>query len=133
MTRIAIASDDEHQLARHTGRCRGFVIFDIVDGVAARVGYRPNDFTGHARGECHEHHAHAAGQGHHSHDGLINALQDCCALLTRGMGPRLVNDLAAVGIEAFVCDATEVEGAAEAFARGDLAHGESAPCPHWAR
>jgi len=126
--KIAIASDDERTIARHTGRCRGFVVFEIADGQAARCEYRANRFTAHARGQCsgaaEEPHAHS--DGHHCHSSLRSALGDCCALITGGMGPRLVADLARQGIDACVCDVADVDAAALEFAAGRLAR-----LDHW--
>ena len=41
--RIAVPSDNEQTIAAHTGRCRGFVIFDIDNGEAKKVEYRMNN------------------------------------------------------------------------------------------
>jgi len=46
--RIAIPSDDEIKVAAHTGRCGGFVIYDVNDGHCEKVEYRSNKFTSHA-------------------------------------------------------------------------------------
>ena len=118
--RIAVASDDGVTLAAHTGRCGGFVVFDIADGVATRREYRPNTFTGHARGECEGGHQSGADHAHQSHGPLLEAIGDCGALLSRGMGPRLRVDLAAHNIEACVTAVAQLEQAAEQFAAGQL-------------
>ena len=125
--KIAIASDDQKTIAAHTGRCRGFVVFEVEGEQATRREYRENKFTGHAHGQCggetHETHA-----GHHSHGSLIDALGDCCAVVTRGMGPRLVTDLAAQGIDAYVCDGDDVEQAAAEFSAGRLPRVDGRGC-----
>lgn len=118
--RIAVASDDGAQVALHTGRCRGFVVFDVAGQDAARVGYRENTFTAHARGECTGEHAPAEPHGHHSHGPLVEALADCQVLVTRGLGPRLVADLSTRGVDAYVCTVDRVDDAARLFALGQL-------------
>lgn len=118
--KIAVATDDGINVAGHTGRCQGFVIFEIADGIATRLEYRPNAFTAHARGECAGDHAPGAQPGHHSHGPLLEAIGDCSALVSRGMGPRLKNDLAARGIDALVTRSPQVEQTAEEFASGRL-------------
>ena len=125
--RIAIATEDSSTVAAHTGRCAAFAIFDIADGKAMRLEDRPNTFTGHARGECHHTgegaatHSHQGPEHkHHSHHSLLDALADCKALVTRGLGPRLVADLRSRGIDVHVCSVKSVEQAAEYFARGHL-------------
>ena len=121
--RIAIASDDEKTIARRTGRCRGFVVFEVADGQATRSEYRQNRFTEHARGQCPGELGEARSHpgGHHSHSPLISAIGDCCTLITRGIGPGLAADLGRQGIDACVCAVSEVEDAAHEFAAGRLA------------
>lgn len=119
--KIAIASDDQVRVAAHTGRCRGFAIYEIAEGTACRLEYRPNTFTAHALGQCAGGHAHDSAAGHsHSHATLLDALADCQALVTRGAGPRLVTDLAARGIEVWACVVESAEEAARQFADGTL-------------
>ena len=126
--RIAIASDDGVQIAAHTGRCRGFVIFDVTGQTAARVEVRTNGFTAHARGECQGDQPHPGSAGHQAHGPLVSALSDCRVLITRGLGQRLVVDLAAQGIEAFVCAIDGVDDAADLFARGQLPRAAGGVC-----
>jgi len=118
--RIAIASDDGKTIAAHTGRCACLVVFEVAGGAARWVECRPNTFTDHARGQCTGDPHAARAPAHHSHAPLVNALADCCALVTRGLGRRLVDDLARVGIEVVVTSATRVEDAAADFAAGRL-------------
>jgi predicted Fe-Mo cluster-binding NifX family protein len=117
--RIAVATDDGELIATHAGRCRGVVVFEIDGNTARRIEERSNTFTAHARGECEGHHD-APGGGHHSHAGLIGAVADCQALITRGMGPRLAADLSAHGIDPFVSGVERVADAAGLFAQGRL-------------
>jgi len=128
--RIAIASDDSARVAVHTGRCAGFVIFDVCGRVATRVEHRPNTFTAHAQGSCAGHHAAAAESSQHSHGPLLDALHDCRVLITRGLGPRLVADLATRGIEAYVCNADQVDDAAVQYAEGQLGRATGTGCCH---
>jgi predicted Fe-Mo cluster-binding NifX family protein len=118
--RIAVASDDGVRVALHTGRSQGFAVFEVTGNTATPVEQRPNTLTAHARRECDGGHTHPAGSSHHSHAPLIEALNDCRVLVTRGMGPRLVADLAACGIDAYVCDVDAVAEAARLYALGQL-------------
>ena len=125
--RIAIASDDEKTIASHTGRCRGFAVFEVADGQATRREYRENEFTRHAHGECPGEHGDSQ---HGSHGPLLSALGDCCAVIARGMGPRLVSDLATQGIDAYICNSTGVDDAVREFAAGRLQRLEGGGCCH---
>jgi predicted Fe-Mo cluster-binding NifX family protein len=128
--KIAIASDDGVHIASHTGRCGGFAIYEVVEQAATPTEYRANTFTAHAGGECHTETEHAPAAEHHSHAPLINAIRDCRVLVTRGLGPRLVNDLAAQGIEVYVCSSSEVEDAARQYAEGLLPRVAGTGCCH---
>ncbi|HNQ21632.1 MAG TPA: NifB/NifX family molybdenum-iron cluster-binding protein [Phycisphaerae bacterium] len=120
MARVAFASDDGTAIAAHTGRCACFVIYNVADGQAPRVESRANTFTTHAQEGCAGPHAPGPPAGHHSHASLLDALADCQVLVTRGLGPRLLADLGARGIDVCVCNADGVEDAARLFAAGQL-------------
>jgi predicted Fe-Mo cluster-binding NifX family protein len=125
--RIAIPSDDGTNVASHTGRASGFVIYDIENNEASRVEYRTNRYTAHAQGKCDgdEHHS---DHQHHSHDDLLGALHDCTVMLAHGMGPRLVNDLTHRNIQVTFCDETLAEDAAKKLASGQLTTREDSGC-----
>jgi len=126
--RIAIATDDGKHVAGHTGRCRGFAVYDVEGDAVTPREYRENTFTHHQRvGPSGEHDHHAAA---HSHAPLIQALDDCSVLISRGMGPRLLADLSARGIDAFICDADGVEQSARDFAAGRLQRLDGGGCCH---
>jgi hypothetical protein len=61
---------------------------------------------------------------------LLEALSGCQALVTRGMGPRLVSDLNSKGIAAHVCDVEDVAQAARLFAKGQLTRVEGGGACH---
>jgi len=92
--KIAVASDDQEKIAQHFGRTRGFLIFSVDEDKVTKRTYIENNFTGHVRGQHHEH-GHNQGHGHqhrHSHSSILEALQDCEVVISRGMGRRLLDD-----------------------------------------
>ena len=126
--RLAIASDDGQSVAAHAGRCACFVVFEFEAGDLIGQGVRRNTHTAHARGQC-------SGEGHSSHGpgshgSLLDALSDCQAFISRGMGPRLRADLASRGIEAVVCQETDAKRAAELYSGGNLASAGQGTCDH---
>ena len=128
--RIAIATDDRTTVAAHTGRCAGFMIYDLDAGAAAFVEFRPNPNAARHSERREENGKHECSTGH-SHDTIVEALAGCAALVTRGMGPRLINDLAAHGMQAHVCAAGPVEEAARLLAEGRLASAnQGGTCRH---
>ena len=122
--RIAIASDDEAQIAQHFGRTRGFVVVDVDNGNAESREYRRNTFTGHARG--------LEGAGHEvdRHGPVLSALRDCQVVISRGMGRRMYDDLKQAGLEVFITDETDVNEAVARYARGALVDRPELGCQH---
>lgn len=117
--RVAIPSDDQLNVAGHTGRCGGFMILDVTDEGAKRVEYRSNSYTQHAT----QHMPGATqqqGKGGHSHNRLLDAIGDCQAIVALGMGPRLVNDLDAAGIQVFFSRETNIDKIGELMASGSF-------------
>ena len=127
--RVAIPSDDGTNMASHTGRASGFIVYDIEAEEAYRVEYRSNTYTAHAKGECNEdqHHTH---QGYHDHEELLDALHDCQIMIAQGMGPRLVMDLSRRGIEVLFCNQHVADEAAQQYAAGDLVSTGKSSCGH---
>ncbi|MBD3409193.1 MAG: iron-molybdenum cofactor biosynthesis protein [Ignavibacteriales bacterium] len=113
--RIAIASDDGIKIAGHFGRARGFVYADVEDGEVKNREFKANDITGHAQGHTHGH-AH----GQHSHAPIIAALEGVDAVISRGMGRRIYDDLMAAGKRALITEEVEVDNAVAAYVKGDL-------------
>lgn len=131
--RIAVASDDGINVAAHTGRCKGFVTYDISNRTATRIEFLANSHTAHARGECDGQHGHDRAGAHHAHAPLLDALRGCRALVTRGLGPRLVADLATRGITAHICIDCSADDAARLFAEDRLivaGHDHGCCCHH---
>jgi predicted Fe-Mo cluster-binding NifX family protein len=119
--KIAIASDDERTISSHFGQTRGFVVFE-VEGKNRE--YRPNTFTGHARG--------LEGAGHEidRHGPILSALSDCKVVISHGMGRRIYDDLKNAGIEVFVTDETDVLRAFDLYVQGKLTDHPERSCSH---
>lgn len=122
--KIAIPTNDGTKVAAHTGRCRGFVVYRVSGREALRLEYRESRHTAPECGGSPEESRPCARPAHHSHESLVGSLADCEALVTRGLGPRLVADLTARGVGVFVCTTEDVEEAARQFAEGRLARAE---------
>lgn len=127
--RIAIPSDDGVNIAAHTGRAGGFIIFEVENYQAVKLEYRDNQYTAHAKGECNDEKSEERHQ-HRSHSELLGALNDCQIMIARGMGPRLVADLSRRGIEVVFCDHEVAEDAAVQFAAGELVSTGKSCCDH---
>lgn len=122
--KIAIVSDDEKTIASHFGRTRGFVIFDVEGKEIKGQEYRLNTFTGHARGldgASHEIDRHAP---------ILNALKDCQAVISHGMGMRIYNDLKESGMDVFVTEETDVKKALDLYLNDKLIDRPELGCSH---
>ena len=87
--RIAIPSNDMTTVSAHFGRTKGFMIFDIENNKVTNKEYKVNTFTGHSQNK-HEEHDH--GKHKHSHETILNALNECEVVIAGGMGKRLFDD-----------------------------------------
>lgn len=122
--KIAVASDDGQAISAHFGRTRGFVIYDVDGKNVKDHEYRPNTFTGHARGLEH------AGHDIDRHGPILSALADCAVVISHGMGRRMYDDLRTAGIESFITDETDVSAAVEAYSKGELVDRPERGCKH---
>jgi predicted Fe-Mo cluster-binding NifX family protein len=131
--RIAVATDDRVGIASHFGRCGGFVVFEVDGEKVTEVAFRENRFGHHGirnvqqeeKSDGHE------GHGHHGHERFADALQDCEAVICRGMGERAKVDLAARGICAVMARGDiSAQDAALQYAGGTLAISTEAGCQH---
>jgi predicted Fe-Mo cluster-binding NifX family protein len=122
--KIAIASDDERTISSHFGQTRGFVVVEVESKEVKNREYRPNTFTGHARG------LESAGHEIDRHGPILSALSDCKAVISHGMGRRIYDDLKEAGIEAFITDETEVQKALDLYLNGTLVDRPERGCSH---
>jgi predicted Fe-Mo cluster-binding NifX family protein len=122
--KIAIASDDEKTVASHFGRTKGFVVYEVEEGKMKSQEYRPNTFTGHARGLA------DTGCETDRHGPILAALRDCKAVISHGMGRRIYNDLQQAGIEVFITDETDVEKVLGLYLSNGLVDRPELGCDH---
>ena len=125
--KIAVATNDQHTVTGHIGRCRSFMIVDIENGKIVNREMRENTFTHHRMGHEHQHH-HGQGEGHHSHHALIQGLQDCNFLISSGGGWRVVEDLKQNNIGTLFTDIRLIDEAVNQFIRGELVNLDDLTC-----
>lgn len=122
--KIAIASDDQVKIAPHFGRTKGFIIIELENGSVKESVYRKNNFTGHQRGL--KGHNHEPGK----HNPILAALNDCKAVISHGMGRRLISDLNVAGIQSYLTEEVEVEKAIKLYSEGRLDNNPDLGCKH---
>ena len=116
--RIAVASDNGKMVASQSEPCKGFVIFDLREGAIRRLEYRDHA-TNAAPAAIDPPGATRSGRE------ISDALADCQALVTRGLCPHLIAELAKSRIPAYLCCVEDVEKAAAMFAAGSLTMAEA--------
>jgi predicted Fe-Mo cluster-binding NifX family protein len=121
--KIAVPSNDRKTLCPHFGRTEGFLIFQTSNQQVLTTEYRPNTFTQHVMGQEHHHH-----QEPHSHNRILNALEDCEAVIAGGMGHRLQQDLIQSGKEIYITSQSEALTAVTLFLQNKLASDKDACC-----
>ncbi|MBL0177097.1 MAG: dinitrogenase iron-molybdenum cofactor biosynthesis protein [Ignavibacteria bacterium] len=141
--KIAAVSEDGSTISRHFGRAPYYVVVTVENGLITAKETR--DKLGHAQfasGE-HEHgehghgehgggghgHGHGAGGGqghgfgaesHSRHHMMAAAIDDCEALLARGMGAGAYQSLQSLNIQPKITDIANIEDAVRAYVDGTL-------------
>jgi len=109
--RIAVSTSDDRTVGGHLGRASRFFIYTVE-------GERPAGRDLRLVAPIHP--PEGSGLPHGSHEAMVEALSDCSAVLTGGIGPGMVRALNAVGITAVVTDLTDPDAAVSAFVQGQL-------------
>ncbi|RKZ29636.1 iron-molybdenum cofactor biosynthesis protein [bacterium] len=122
--KVAIVTDDKKTIASHFGRAAGFVIYEIENTEIINEEYRPNTFTGHARG------MEDAGHRLDPHGPVLAALADCDVVISHGMGRRIYNDLKSANVEVFITEETNIANALDSFIKGSLVDRPELGCDH---
>lgn len=128
--KIAVASNNQSLISAHFGRTRGFVIAEIQNNKVINKEYRDNTFTEHSHHSGDHHHNHSDGDHNHSHENILNALRDCQAVISNGMGRRIYDDLQSVNIKPYITTERNVDSAIELFINNKLDDNPNLGCRH---
>jgi predicted Fe-Mo cluster-binding NifX family protein len=125
--KIAVVSEDGHTISQHFGRAPYYLVFTVDNKEI--VGKELRDKVGHqqfAQGNR-EHSADNDPRGHgfgaHSdakHARMIEAIQDCEAVIVRGMGRGAYLAMEQAHIRPFVTELADAEDAVKAYIGGTL-------------
>ncbi len=136
--KIAIPSDDGLTVAPHTGRAKGFVIFEITENNYQKLAYRTVQSEDTSADEsvckskaCNGHQSHNEhGHSHKNHSVVLDLISDCDIVLAGGAGPRLVNDLSLRGIKIGFCRERTIDDIARLFTENKLEILSQGICDH---
>lgn len=124
--KVAVITDDGTTISQHFGRAEYYLVFTIEDGEVTEREMRSKLGHHHFSDEQHdhEHDPRGHGFGEHAasrHDRMMQAIQDCEALIVRGMGRGAYMALAEANIKPVVTDFQLAEDAVKAYIEGSLA------------
>jgi tRNA-Thr(GGU) m(6)t(6)A37 methyltransferase TsaA len=125
--KIAVITEDGETISQHFGRAPHYLVFTVEDKKI--VGKELRDKVGH-RQFAEEDHRHASrndprghGFGAHSeskHARMIESIQDCEAIIVRGMGRGAYYAMEQAKIRPFVTEFANAEDAVKAYIDGTL-------------
>lgn len=124
--KIALITDDGKTISQHFGRSNYYVVLTIEDGKIIGREMREKLNHKHFANETHEH-SHEPGQRHgfdaasqSRHVRMSQTIEDCEALICRGMGAGAYEDMKKRGIRPVVTDITVIDEAAISYVNGEL-------------
>ena len=126
--KVAVVTDDGTTISRHFGRAATYLVFTIEAGAItgreqrAKPTHRHGAHTHHEQHEIHLHEqAHGMdAESDHKHNEMVEPIQDCAALIARGMGTGAYLSLQQAGIRPFITDYEQAEAAVLAYSAGTL-------------
>lgn len=123
--KIAAITDDGKTISQHFGRASHYLVATVVDGkITAR---ELREKLGHSHFSSELHDPEIPGQPHgfspasqDRHNRMAMAIQDCQALLCRGMGAGAYHSMQQQGIIPVVTDIISIDEAVIAYASGNI-------------
>ncbi len=125
--KIAVITEDGRTISQHFGRAPYYLVFTVEDNQIA--GRELRDKVGHLQfaQEAHDHDTQDDPRGHgfgaHSdskHARMIETIQDCAAIIVRGMGRGAYLAMEQASIRPYVTDLNDAEEAVRAYLAGTL-------------
>ena len=128
--KIAFPTNDRKTIAKRTGRCKEFVIYDLDDSKIIDVSYHENTHEHHdheqghggRHGEGHSHghgnHDHKKGEGEHSHEEMGELLKDVDVLVVGRVGKFMKKSLEGFGIKHQLTKKIEIQEVVDEFLEG---------------
>jgi len=123
--KIAAISDDGVHISQHFGRAEMYVVLTVEDGQILAEETRPKlghgAFVSQPHAELDAQGRHGFGAGAQSrHQQMAEAIGDCQALISGGMGWGAYESLKGYGIRPIVTDVTDIREAVSRLLAGDL-------------
>jgi len=101
--KIAVPTNDRKSLAERSGQAKEFAVVALDNKQIVDISYREND---HVHNHDHSHGEHA-----HGHQDIVDALQDCAAIVGKKFGPHFAGDFHKAGIKLILSKEENLEAA----------------------
>lgn len=117
--RIAIPTDDGLTVSEHFGRSLMFAIYEVTGSSFKQIATRENT---HAKDPRHTKEKECCGEkhSHRDHTSIIEVLKDVNAVIVRGIGTHIVDELVQNGKKVFYSNETGIKKTLESMIKGDL-------------
>ncbi len=120
--KISFPTNDRKTIAKRTGRCKEFVIYDLADSKIIDISYHENNHEhhehGNGHGDGHGHHDHKKGEGEHSHEEMGELLKDVDVLVVGRVGKFMKKALEGFGIKHQLTKKTDIQEVVDEFLDG---------------
>jgi len=95
--KISFPTNDRKTIAKRTGRCEEFAIYEIENSEIKNIEYLKNTHEHHdhggGHGNDHGHHSHKKGEGEHSHKETMEILKGIDILIVGRLGKYMKKGL----------------------------------------
>ncbi|MGD8402256.1 MAG: NifB/NifX family molybdenum-iron cluster-binding protein [Anaerolineales bacterium] len=123
--KIAVVTDDEKNISTHFGQARYYIVLTVQDGEVTRQETRPKVNQKQFAGEHHHYGEHGEPHGmdrqaQHRHARMMDTIDDCQVLISRGMRQGAQYSLTARGIQPVLTDIQDIREAVNAYLAGTL-------------
>ncbi|MEN8125561.1 MAG: NifB/NifX family molybdenum-iron cluster-binding protein [Bacteroidota bacterium] len=114
--KISFPTNDRKTIAKRTGRCKEFAIYELENGEIKNVDYLKNT---HEHEDDH-HHGHKKGEGErqHSHSDIMELLKDVDVLMVGRVGKYMKSDLQTSGLRYQLTKKIDIKEVIDEFLEG---------------
>jgi predicted Fe-Mo cluster-binding NifX family protein len=123
--KIAAITDDGETISQHFGRAPYYLVVTVDNGHISKRELREK--LGHTHFSAQQHPQEDAGQphgmdafSHNKHLQMAGAINDCEALLCRGMGRGAYESMQQMGIRPVVTDIVNIDEAVKVYIEGNI-------------
>jgi len=122
--KIVFITDDEKTISRHFGRASYYLVIEVEDGkeinrdLRNKLGHRQfiSEEQAHEHGQLHG----MSKASHNKHSQMVEAINDCDALICGGMGMGAYQSIQSFGITPIVTEMSSIKEALQAYLDGSL-------------